>query len=159
MKSRVYLETSVVSYLTALPSRDVVRAGHQQSTLEWWAARDAFELFVSEVVLTEARMGDAAAAGRRLAALDGLPALVAVAEAHALAAVLLSAAVMPRSAAIDALHVAIATVHGIDFLLTWNCSHIANAVMRPRIEAACREHGFEPPTICTPEELRAQEEQ
>ena len=104
-------------------------------------------------------MGDAAAAGRRLAALDGLPALVAVAEAHALAAVLLSAAVMPRSAAIDALHVAIATVHGIDFLLTWNCSHIANAVMRPRIEAVCREHGFEPPTICTPEELRAQEEQ
>lgn len=158
MKPRVYLETSVVSYLTALPSRDLIRAAHQQITLEWWAAKDTFELYVSEAVPAEARSGDPAAAARRLVALEGLPVLAATSEAESLAHAFVNAAIMPRKAAIDAVHVAVATVHGMDFLVTWNCTHIANATMRSRIQTVCRDNGFEPPTICTPEELSPQEE-
>lgn len=153
-RPRVYLETTVVSYLTALPSRDVVRVAHQQITSEWWAGRDAFELFVSEAVLSEVRRGDADAAARRVDATAGLQVLTTTPAAEQLAASLLSAAALPSKAAIDALHVAVAAVHGMHFLLTWNCAHIANAAMRPRIEAVCRAAGFEPPIICTPEELQ-----
>lgn len=158
MKPRVYIETTVLSYLTALPSRDLVRAAHQQITLEWWALRDAFELYVSDAVLAEARMGDPAAAARRLAAAQPLPVLAANDDAQDLASALLTAAAMPRKAALDAVHVAVAAVNGMDYLVTWNCAHIANAVMRPRIEAVCRSAGFEPPTICTPEELQPEED-
>lgn len=157
MKPRVYLETSILSYLTALPSRDLVRAAHQQITIEWWEQRARFELFVSEAVLAEARRGDAAAANRRMAVAQGIEILNATQEAEALASALLKAAAIPAKAAIDAAHVALATVHGIDYLLTWNCTHIANAVTRPLIEAVCRDNGFQPPVICTPEELVGQE--
>ncbi len=78
-------------------------------------------------------------------------------EAQLLASALLNAAALPRNAAIDAVHVAPAAAHGMDFLLTWNCTHIANAVVRPRIEAVCEKQGFRPPVICTPEELVEQE--
>ena len=88
---------------------------------------------------------------------EGLQVVAATAEAQALAAALLRAAVMPRKAALDAAHVAIATVHGLDFLVTWNCTHIANAAMRPQIEAVCRHAGFQPSIICTPEELAFEE--
>jgi CheY-like chemotaxis protein len=158
VRPRVYVETSVVSYLTALPTRDLVRAAHQQITSEWWAARDTFDLFVSDAVLEEMRGGDATAAARRLSAAEGIPVLVTSPDAQALAKTLLRAAALPSKAAIDAIHVAVATVSAMDFLLTWNCTHIANAVTRPRIEAVCRLNGFEPPTICTPEELRMKEE-
>lgn len=157
MKPRVYLETSILSYLTALPSRDLVRAAHRQITIEWWEQRARFELFVSEAVLAEARRGDAAAADRRMAVAQGIEILNATQEAEALASALLKAAAIPAKAAIDAAHVALATVHGIDYLLTWNCTHIANAVTRPLIESVCRDNGFQPPVICTPEELVAQE--
>jgi hypothetical protein len=157
VKPRVYLETSILSYLTALPSRDLVRAAHQQITLEWWEQRDRFDLFVSEAVLAEAGRGDPAAANRRLAAAEGIEILNATQEAQALASALLKAAAMPAKAAIDAAHVALATVHGVDYLLTWNCAHIANAVTRSLIEGVCRSSGFQPPVICTPEELAAQE--
>jgi hypothetical protein len=158
VKPRVYIETTVLSYLTALPARDLVRAAHQQITLEWWAIRDAFELFVSDAVLAEARLGDQGAAARRLAAAQPLSVLAATDDAQHLANALLVAAAMPRKAAIDAVHVAIAAVNGMDFLLTWNCAHIANAAMRHRIESVCRNAGFEPPIICTPEELQPEEE-
>lgn len=158
MKPRVYVETSVLSYLTALPSRDLVLAAHQQVTLEWWSQRERFELLVSEAVLAEARKGDAAAAARRLGAAEGLQVLSATDEAQRLASALLRDAAIPRKAAIDAAHIAIVTVHGLDFLVTWNCVHIANAAMRPRIEAVCRYSGFQPPVICTPEELATEEE-
>jgi len=153
LKPRVYIETSVLSYLTALPSRDLVRAAHQQVTLEWWGRRERFELYASTAVVGEAQRGDSLAAARRLAAAQGIPLLEASEEARVLAAGLLTAAAMPQKAAIDAAHVAIAAVHGIDFLLTWNCTHIANAAMRPKIEAVCRRAGLTPPIICTPEEL------
>ena len=157
-KPRVYVETSVLSYLTASPSRDLVQTAHQQITIEWWSRRDLFELVVSDAVLAEAGRGDPAAANRRIAAAEDLAVLAVTNEAQFLARQLLAAAVMPPKAAIDAAHVAIATVHGVNFLLTWNCTHIANAVMRERIEAVCRQAGFRPPVICTPEELMLQED-
>ena len=135
-----------------------MRAAHQHVTVEWWARRDGFDLYVSEAVLAEARRGDPVAAARRLDAAEGISILSASVEAQALAAELLAAAAMPRKAAIDAAHVAIAAVHGAHFLLTWNCTHIANAVMRPKIEEVCRGAGLLPPVICTPEELFLQEE-
>jgi hypothetical protein len=158
MKPRVYIETTVLSYLTALPSRDLVRAAHQQITTEWWAKRDGFELFVSDAVLAEVSAGHEEAASRRVEAAQGLPVLEMSTAAQDLAEALLIAAALPRKAAIDAVHVALAAVNGMHFLLTWNCTHIANATMRPRIEAVCRDHGLEPPIICTPEELQIKEE-
>lgn len=158
MKPRVYIETSILSYLTALPSRDVIQAARQQLTIAWWAQRERYELFVSEPVLSEAQRGDGSAAGRRLEAAAGIAILAGVEGAEDLATALLAKAAMPPNAVLDAAHVAIAAVHGLDFLLTWNCTHIANAVMRPRIEAICRDHGFPPPVICTPDELLPQED-
>lgn len=158
MKPRVYVETSVLSYLTSWRSRDLIQAAHQEVTIEWWAGRERFELFVSDAVLMEAGRGDPEAARRRLAAAEGLTALAATEEAQALASALLRAAAMPAKAAVDAAHVAIATVHGMNFLLTWNCAHIANATMREVIEDVCRREGFRAPIICTPEELAPQED-
>ena len=157
MKPKVYVETTILSYLTALPSRDVVIAAHQQLTAEWWQRRDRFSLFVSDVVLMEAARGDSVAAARRLEAASGLDILSVTKEAEALASALLDASALPRTAAIDAVHVALAAAHGTDFLLTWNCAHIANAAVRPRIESVCVRHGMRPPVICTPEELAEQE--
>ncbi len=158
MKSSVYVETSVLSYLTALPSRDLIVAAHQRITIEWWSKRGDFELFLSEAVLAELQRGDPEAVKRRLDAAADLQILSATEQAQRLTSELVATAAVPRKAAIDAAHIAIATVNGLDFLLTWNCRHIANAVMRPRIEAVCRSSGFQPPVICTPEELDNQEE-
>lgn len=154
---RLYLETSVVSYLTALPSRDVVVAGQQQVTAEWWRRRHRFDLYISDAVFAEASRGDSEAASRRLGALAGIPLLDSTQEAQTLAEEILRTATMPPKAAVDAAHVAIATVHGLDFLLTWNCTHIANAANRPRIERVCRALGYEVPVICTPFELLDEE--
>ena len=155
---RLYLETSVVSYLTALPSRDLVIAGQQQITSDWWSKRHRFDLFVSDAVLAEAGRGDSEAAARRLRALEDIPVLVATHEAQNLASEILRTATMPPKAAVDAAHIAIATVHGLDYLLTWNCTHIANAANRPRIENVCRAFGYQAPIICTPFELFEEEE-
>lgn len=155
MKSKVYLETSVVSYLVALPSRDIVQAAHQQITREWWEHRDRFDLFVSRPVLAEAAGGDANAAARRLAALQGIPVLAVSAEASEFADRLLKTSIIPGKMSIDAIHIAVAVANGMDYLLTWNCTHIANASIRGKIEDACREEGMRPPIICTPEELEA----
>lgn len=157
MKPKVYVETTILSYLTALPSRDLVIAAHQQVTAEWWQSRERFSLFVSEVVLAEAGRGDPAAAARRLDAAKAMETLSVTPEAQTLAGALLEAAALPKNAAIDAVHVALAATHGMDFLLTWNCAHIANAIVRPRIDAVCGKHGIRPPVICTPEELVEQE--
>jgi predicted nucleic acid-binding protein len=153
MKSRVYLETSVVSYLMALPSRDIVRAAHQQLTRDWWAVREQFELFTSQIVLDEAMRGDPDAAARRLSALQGVALLDVTDQAHELAARFLASGIMPAKESVDALHVAVAVIHGMSYLVTWNCSHIANASIRGKIETTCRAAGFQPPLICTPEEL------
>ena len=130
-----------------------MRTAHQQITREWWARRDGFDLYSSRLVVQECQAGDAQAAADRLAALAGIPLLEQGAEVAELAEALVRGVPLPPKAGADALHIATAAVHGMQYLLTWNCTHIANAVMRPRIEAVCRAAGFEPPLICTPEEL------
>ena len=153
-KPSVYLETTIPSYLTAWPSRDLVTAAHQQITREWWETRRPdFDLFVSAVVIEEASAGDEDAAARRLKAIDGLPLLALTDEATEFAEHLVNQNVIPREKAEDALHVAVAVVHGMDYLLTWNLSHIAQAGARNKIEQACRSSAYRPPIICTPEEL------
>lgn len=153
MKPTVYLETTVVSYLTARPSRDLVRAAQQQITREWWDQRGRYELFVSELVLTEAGVGDQTAAEARLAAIQGLSVLRVTPDADALAEALVSRLVIPSSALRDAVHVAVCAANGLEYLLTWNCRHLANLHQRARIEQVCRESGFVPPIIGTPNEL------
>lgn len=154
MAERVYIETTVVSYLTARPSRDVVIAGHQQVTHEWWNTRSAdYELCVSQLVIDEAGAGDAQAAQERLLVLRPMLVLETAAEALELAKELLQAGALPAKAANDALHIAVAATKAVPYLLTWNCRHLANAAMRPLIEAACIAKGFKAPIICTPEEL------
>ena len=154
MAERVYIETTVVSYLTARPNRDVVIAGHQQITHDWWdTRRQSYELCVSQLVLDEAGVGDAQAAEERLLALRPMLILETTAEALELAKELLQAGALPAKAADDALHVAVAATKAVPYLLTWNCRHLANAVMRPMIEAVCKTKGFKAPIICTPEEL------
>jgi predicted nucleic acid-binding protein len=155
MKPRVYLETTVPSYLTAWPSRDLIRAAHQQITREWWGRRHGYELFISQLVIRESQAGDLDAAAARLATLAGLPLLEQTEAVETLARTILDQVPLPERATADALHIATAAAHGMDYLLTWNCTHIANVTLRGRIEAVCRDAGFEPPAICTPEELPA----
>jgi hypothetical protein len=154
MGERVYIETTIVSYLTARPNRDVVIAGHQQVTHEWWdTRRENYELCVSQLVLDEAGAGDAEAAQERLLVLRPMLLLETTEEAVELAKALLQAGALPAKAADDALHIAVAANKAVPFLLTWNCRHLANAAMRPVIEAVCKAKGFNAPIICTPEEL------
>jgi len=154
MAERVYIETSFVSYLTARPSRDVVIAGHQQTTLDWWdTRRDSYELCISQLVLGEAGVGDPQAAQERLEVLKDMTLLATTSEALGLAKELLRLGALPAKAADDAVHIAVAATNGVPFLLTWNCRHLANAVMRPLIEAVCAGKGLKAPIICTPEEL------
>ena len=154
MLPTAYIETSVISYLTALPSRDVVIAAYQQVTREWWrTARNRFELVASGLVLQEAAAGDSVAARARLAALETVTLLEATDDAAKLTRKFLDLGAIPRKAAEDAAHIAIAVTNGADYLVTWNFRHIANAALRSRIEHVCRQAGYEPPVICTPNEL------
>lgn len=154
MRAKVYVETSIISYLTAHLSRDLIVAANQQLTLEWWQERRAdFGLYVSQLVLEEIRGGDPDASSQRLQSIDGIPMLLLNEAAVALAETLTRDTPLPRKATADALHIAIATVNGMEYLLTWNCKHLANAMLRGRVERACRIAGYEPPIICTPQEL------
>ena len=154
MKPSVYLETTIPSYLTAWRSPELVMAANQEATRSWWdMARVRFDVFISILVLDQASSGDSEAAKRRLAIIHEIPVLDISEQAEALAAKLLAGAALPIKAKADALHIAIATVHGMDYLLTWNCKHIANAAMRLKIESICKLCGYEPPIICTPLEL------
>lgn len=110
-------------------------------------------MFISQVVVRECQAGDPRAAAERLQALQDFPLLEQTDEATKLAEALMKQVPLPDKAAVDAMHIAVATVHGTDYLLTWNCTHIANAALRDPIEAVCRASGYEPPVICTPEEL------
>jgi len=151
---KLYIETSIVSYLTSQPSRDLVTAARQQITRDWWQTkRSHFDLYVSEFVLKEASAGDGQFASLRLAALDGIPEIVLSDRAAVLARELVEEGPLPEKAAVDALHIAVAVSGGIDYLLTWNFKHLANATMRGKIDHLCRVHGYEPCVICTPEEL------
>jgi hypothetical protein len=154
MKPSVYIETTVPSYYTARPSRDVIVAGHQATTREWWEKRlQHFEVFISQLVLDEAAVGDPDFAARRLAVLKPFPLLDLRDNVSELAHDFVDAGPIAANAARDALHIALAACHGMDFLLTWNCAHIANAEIIPKITGICHEHGLECPVICTPDEL------
>ena len=154
MKPKVYIETSVVSYLVARSSDDIRVVANQNITREWWETRRfSFELFISEFVIAEASLGNPEVAKKRLETIAVLSELSTTNEVRVLANALISEGALPTKAEVDAFHIAVAAVNGVEYLLTWNCTHIANAVMRPRIEAVCRQQGVEPPIICTPQEL------
>jgi len=154
MMPSVYIETTIPSYLVARPSRDVVLAGHQQITHEWWQnSRPQHELFISDYVVAEVSRGDADMARQRLSFLRGIPLVPSSPEAQELAKALILRQNLPDHPKTDAYHIAIAAVYGIDFLLTWNCTHINNMHMQRRIEITCKEAGYSPPVIGTPEEL------
>lgn len=112
-----------------------------------------FDLYISEFVVAEAGFGHPDAASRRMAVLEDIPELEATEEVRTLGKAFIAKGSLPPKAEIDAYHIAVAAVHGMEYLLTWNCVHIANALMRPKIESVCREYGYEPPIICTPQEL------
>jgi predicted nucleic acid-binding protein len=153
MKRKIYLETSVISYLTARPSKTIIGAAHQQITLAWWESRDQYELFVSESVLRECAAGDASAAEKRLAMVSDVPLLTITEQALDIAEALVTERIVPAKAAEDALHIAIATINRVDYLLTWNCKHIANPEIQRNIARHLEKVGLFLPFICTPEEL------
>ena len=154
MKSKLYIETSIVSYLIAQPSRDIVTAARQQITRDWWQIkRLEFDLYGSEFVVREAGAGNPEMATLRLAALQGIPEIALTEAAAHLAQVLVQKGPLPQKAALDALHIAVAVSGGVDYLLTWNFKHLANAAMKKDIERVCQINGYEPCIICTPEEL------
>jgi hypothetical protein len=158
MGGTVYLETTIISYLAARPSRDLVVAAHQRITHEWWEVRRRdFEVLVSELVHLECAAGDPEAARRRADVLAGIPTLDITPLAESLASKIQLDAGLPEGARADALHIAIAASQGVDYLLTWNVAHIANAEIRPLAERACRNAGYEPPILCTPDELLGEE--
>ena len=154
MKARLYMETSIVSYLTARPTLEPVMAGHQLSTHDWWAKqRGKFEIFISRLVWQEASEGDPEAARRRLKILKPLRWLQVRKDAVALAKALIGRKLLPPNAAADALHIALAATHGMHFLLTWNFTHINNAATEEAVKSACARFGFQCPVICSPDEL------
>jgi predicted nucleic acid-binding protein len=154
VKQRVYLETTIVSYLTARPSRDLIVAAHQEVTRQWWERRrEDFEVYVSQLVADEAGRGDSEAVRKRQEALKAITSLAVTEDAIALAAGLTEEHALPSEAGADALHIAVATVNGMDFLMTWNCRHIANMELLPVIRRTVEDHGYELPWVCTPEEL------
>jgi hypothetical protein len=151
---KVYLESSFISYLVSPPSRNLIIAAHQRITLDWWEKRrHAFWCCISETVLGEISVGDADEVRNRLQAVKDLPILSATEDAEALAEVILQQGIFPRTLGTDAAHIAIAAAHEVDYLLTWNCKHLANAQLIRRIRTAYAQCGVEIPWIGTPEEL------
>jgi len=150
----VYLETTFISYLVARPSRDVIVAAHQQTTHDWWDDRRGdFACYVSQVVADEASAGDPDEIRKRLEVIRPLPLLEVTESVQSLAQAIVASGVIPPRAVRDAAHIATAAVHRMDYLLTWNCRHLANAQIMRRIEKVCDELSHRMPLICTPEEL------
>ncbi len=150
----VYLETSFISYLVSPPSRDLVIAAHQQISFEWWnTQREKYDCFMSQFVIDEASLGDPEEAQNRLDIISILNALEIVPESEKLAGRIIASGIIPKKAVNDAAHIAVAAIHEIDYMLTWNCKHLANAHILKRVRAICLESGFQSPDICTPEEL------
>lgn len=150
----VYIETTVVGNLAGRMHPDPTIAARQNATRRWWPiASRQYRLLISQLVRDECSGGDPTAATERLAAIDALELLDITDEVRDLADQLIEAGAVPQSEPRDALHIAIAAVNGVQYLVTWNFKHIANAAMRGRIESVCRDAGLEPPIICTPEEL------
>lgn len=157
MKPRLYLETTIPSYLVARRSRDLRISAHQEITEEWWTDhRHEYDLYISDFVAEEAAEGDTAYADARLKTLDGIPRLEITEAVDSLAASLLDGGLIPAKATQDAFHIAVAAVHGMDFLLTWNCKHINNVNILRRIEHLVAAAGHTCPVICSPDEILPQ---
>lgn len=156
----LYVETSIVSYLRGRPSGQVIAAARQLLTQRWWAAeRLNYELVTSQYVLDEAADGDSSLAHQRLEALTGIPILPVEDAILDIAEAILEKAILPRSAAVDALHIAMVAHHNVNYLLTWNCTHIANARILPKVFDVLDRAGLARPIICTPEELLSDDEE
>lgn len=154
MKESLYLETSVISYYNSRPSRDVIILAHQEITRQWWPkAIKNFDIFVSEIVIKEASMGDHGAAKRRLDDLKNFRILKLTEEVEKIAKVYFEELKLPQRAFGDAVHLAVACVHHIDYLVTWNCTHLANAQVIKRLMDINSSHHLNTSIICTPEEL------
>lgn len=154
MKPKIYIETSVVSYLTARPTNDLLAAAWQNATCEWWETKKKdYEMVTSALVREEAAKGDPEPAARRLDVLKDVPNLKLCDEITELTKALVLKGALPEKATDDAMHVAFASYHNIDYLLTWNCRHIDNAVKKPLIRKLCADQGWNCPEICTPLEL------
>jgi len=154
MSGSIYIETTIPSYYVARRSRDIVQAARQELTIEWWDDhRFKFRLFCSEAVLAEIRRGESLMAEKRKRLIENIPLLDINDEVISVAENLLAAGIIPQKAVDDAFHIACAAVHQIDYLLTWNCKHIANPQNRRRIRLRLSGHGLEMPVICTPEEF------
>jgi len=150
----IYIETTIVGHLTGKLIGDPIVAARQRLTRVWWQNHSArYQLFVSQLVLDECGAGSLEPAQERLEAIRELDLLDGTPATDALAAALIAANAIPDTEPRDAFHIAIAATNGVKYLLTWNFKHIANAAMRKKIENACRDAGFDPPTICTPDEL------
>lgn len=154
MKPTVYIESSVISYLAARPNRDVIIAGRQALTHDWWENhRHRFALRISILVEKEICRGDPLAAQLRIDKIAEIPSLLISDEAIKIAELLISQRVIPKGSEDDALHIAIAAAQGVDYLLTWNFTHINNAETKPAIVILVESHGYKCPQICSPEEL------
>ncbi len=153
-KPTVYIESSVISYLVSRPSRDVVIAGRQAISHDWWENhRYRFDLRISALVEEEISRGDPSAAQRRLALIQEIPGLIISDKAIVLARLLLTQGIVPEGSQEDALHISVAAAQGVDYLLTWNFKHINNAEIKSEISRTVESCGFECPQICSPEEL------
>lgn len=150
----VYVETTVISSIAGRLHPNPLIASRQVASRRWWSqARTEFQLFVSQLVVDECLAGDPAAARERVDQLAGIPRLQITDAARKLANALLDQKAIPASEPRDALHIGIAAAHGVQYLVTWNFKHIANATLRDRITEVCRDVAYEPPIICTPEEI------
>jgi predicted nucleic acid-binding protein len=150
----VYIETTVVGNIAGRVHPDPLIAARQTITRKWWLkAAERYRLFVSELVLDECSRGDPLAAKERLSAIQGVELLDTTPPAENLADALVANGAVPASQPRDAFHIAIAAVNGVQYLVTWNFKHIANPTLQNRIASVCRDNGFDPPVICTPEQL------
>jgi hypothetical protein len=150
----LYIETSIVSYLRQQPSTQVVTAARQLLTHQWWnEERQNYDLVISQYVIDEASGGDPTLAAERLESLEGIPLLPDAPEIPQIASEIMSLGVLPANAQVDALHIAAVAHHRVKYLLTWNCKHIANAKILPRIHDRLTDLGIPIPIVCTPEEL------
>ena len=151
---RIYVESTIPSYVVARPARDLLQAARQQLTRDWWdLQREQHELFTSQVVLDEIAEGEAAMAKQRLDLMSGITVACATEDVEILTQSILDSGVLPPDADRDAAHIALATVHEMDILLSWNCRHIANAFIQAKLRKVAEAAGFTLPVICTPEEL------
>lgn len=153
MKPRVYIETSVVSYLTARPSKEPIKLARQQSSVLLWQMSDQFEFFVSDAVIDEISEGNEEAAHIRLAYVATIPRVRETLEAKTLASQLINSRAVPETSYLDALHIALAAVHHMNYIASWNFKHMVGAVARNRITQELRQQGYTGITIHTPEEL------